>query len=126
MVVKPDTISKSEIKPTLVPMFSLQDAAKKVNELITLKRDHPEIPRLRGLIDKSLEMYKMPTIDWLDSIMYIVAEKVDAIRDYFYDPELPNLVWSLSFDKLGTLLDSYVKAIVYITAHVKQSFIRTT
>ena len=121
LVVKPDSISKSEIKPTLVPMFSLQDAAKKVNELIALKRDHPEIPRLRGLIDKSLEMYKMPTINWLDSNMYIAAEKINAIRDYFYDTELPNLVWNLSFDKLVTLSDSYVKALVYITAHVKQN-----
>ena len=51
----------------------------------------------------------MPTIDWLDNVMYIAAEKIDAIRDYFYDTELPNLVWSLSFDKLGTLPDSLLK-----------------
>jgi uncharacterized caspase-like protein len=116
-----ELVAKPDIRTNLVSMFLLQDAAKKVNELISLKRDHPEIPRLQGLVDKSLEMYKQPTINWLDSNMRIATEKINAIRDSFYDFELPNLVYSLSFNQLVTLSDSYVKALVYITSHVKQN-----
>jgi len=35
--------------------------------------------------------------------------------------ELPNLVYSLSFDKLVTLSDSYVKALYFITSHVRNN-----
>lgn len=116
-----ELVAKPDIRTNLVSMFLLQDAAKKVNELISLKKDHTEIPRLQGLIDKSLERYKQPTITWLDSNMRVATEKINAIRDSFYDFELPNLVYSLSFNQLVTLSDSYVKALVYITSHVKQN-----
>jgi uncharacterized caspase-like protein len=116
-----ELVAKPDIRTNLVSMFLLQDAAKKVNELVNLKRDHPEIPRLQGLVDKSLEMYKQPTIAWLSSNMRVAKEKIDAIRDSFYDFELPNLVYSLSFNQLITLSDFYVKALFYITSHVKQN-----
>jgi uncharacterized protein YjbI with pentapeptide repeats/uncharacterized caspase-like protein len=113
--------TESDPRTNLVALFSLQDAAKKVNELIRLKCYHPEIPRLIGLIDKALEMYKEPTINWLDSNRMVAFEKINKIRDNFYDIELPDLVWSLSFNKLVTLSDSYIKALFYITSHVKQN-----
>jgi hypothetical protein len=66
-------------------------------------------------------MYKQPTINWLDSNVIVASEKINEIRDNFYDVELPNLVWSLSFDKLVTLSDSYIKALFYITSHVRRN-----
>ncbi len=107
----------------LIDIFSLQEAAKKVNELISLKEDHPEIPRLKELIDKSLDMYEEPTINWLSINMRSATEKINSIREYFYDTELPTLVYELSFDKLVTLSDSYIKALFYITSHVRQNTI---
>jgi uncharacterized caspase-like protein len=115
LVVRPDP------KTNLVAIVSLQDAAKKINKLIGLKEDHQEIPRLQELVDQSLEMYKQPTINWLDSNVIVASEKINEIRDNFYDVELPNLVWSLSFDKLVTLSDSYIKALFYITSHVRRN-----
>ena len=109
----------------LIDIFSLQDAAKKVNELITLKQDHPEIPRLKGSIDKSLDNYEEPTINWLSINMRSATEKINSIHEGFYDTELPTLVYELSFDKLVTLPDSYIKALFYITSHVRQNTIFT-
>ena len=108
---------------TLIDIFSLQEAAKKVNELISLKEDHPEIPRLKELIDKSLDRYEEPTINWLSINMRSATEKINSIREYFYDTELPTLVYELSFDKLVTLPDPYIKALFYITSHVRQNTI---
>ena len=113
--------TKSDPRTNLVTMFSLQDAAKKVNELISLKEDHPEIPRLKGLIDKSLEMYKQLTINWLDNNVMVATEKINEIRDDFYNVELPDLIYDLSFNKLVTLPDSYIKVLFYITSHVRQN-----
>ncbi len=113
--------AKPDIRTNLVAMFSLQDAAKKVKELISLKDDHPEIPRLQGLIDKSLEMYKTPTLNWLDSNIMVASERINEIRDNFYEGELPNLIYDLSFNKLVTLSDYYIKALLYITSHVRQN-----
>ncbi|HSF51076.1 MAG TPA: pentapeptide repeat-containing protein, partial [Nitrososphaeraceae archaeon] len=116
-----EIVERSDRTTGLVNIFALQDAAQKVNKLISLKSDHPEIPRLIDLIDKSLEMYKQPTINWLDSNIIVATEKINEIRDNFYNIELPDLVWSLSFNKLVTLSDNYVKALVYITSHVKKN-----
>jgi uncharacterized caspase-like protein len=113
--------AKPDITTNLVAMFSLQDAAKKVKELISLKEDHPAIPTLEDKIDKALDMYKEPIINWLDSNIMVASERINEIRDNFYEGELPNLVWSLSFKKLVTLSDSYIKALLYITSHVRQN-----
>jgi uncharacterized caspase-like protein len=116
-----ELVAKPDPRTNLVAIFSLQDAAKKIHKLIGLKRDHPAIPTLEDKIDKALEMYKQPTINWLDSNIMVASERINEIRDNFYNIELPDLVYSLSFDKLVTLSESYIKALFYITSHVKQN-----
>jgi uncharacterized caspase-like protein len=116
-----ELVSRSDSRTNLVDMFSLQDAAKKVNELISLKRDHPAISLFQDKINKELDMYKQPVIEWLVNNTPIAGRKMNEIRDNFYTVELPTLVYDLSFDKLVTLSDSYVKALFYITSHVKQN-----
>jgi uncharacterized caspase-like protein len=106
---------------TFKNIFSLYDAAKKVNEIRSLIPDHPDIPKLISQIDKSLYNYKEPTINWLDSNIMVAAEKINEIGNYFYSEELPDLVYSLSFNTLVTLSNSYVKALYYILSHVKQN-----
>jgi uncharacterized caspase-like protein len=104
-----------------ISIFSLQDATKKVNQLISLKRDHPAIPTLEDKIDEALNMYKQPGIEWLVNNTSIAGRKLNEIRDNFYTVELYELIWSLSFKKLVTLSDYYIKALFYITSHVKQN-----
>jgi hypothetical protein len=66
-------------------------------------------------------MYEEPTINWLSINMRSATEKINSIREYFYDTELPTLVYELSFDKLVTLSEPYTKALFYITSHVRQN-----
>jgi hypothetical protein len=113
-------LTKSQ-KNDFIDIQNIFDAAKKINELIKLDPKNKEIPRLVDLIDNALDMYKHPTLNWLDSNMRVASHEINKIFSNFYDYDLPELVYSLSFNKLVTLSNAYVKALFYIMSHVRKN-----
>lgn len=104
-----------------ISILLLQDAAKKVNELLGLKRDHPIIPTFQDKINEALKIYKQPAIKWLVNNTAIAGRKLNEIRENFYSVELPDLFYNLSFNKLSTLPDSYATVLFYIFSHVGEN-----
>jgi uncharacterized caspase-like protein len=106
---------------SFIPILLLQDAAKKVNELIGLKRDHPVIPTFQDKINEALKGYKQPAIKWLVNNTSIAGRKLNEIRENFYSVELPDLFYNLSFNKLAILPDYYATVLFYIFSQVAEN-----
>jgi hypothetical protein len=99
----------------------LQDADNKIKELIDLNREHKEIDRLQAIIDDELNLYKNPTIRWINSNIRFAQRKVNEIRNQLYEEELPDLVNRLCFSELFKIPNSYLNALVYVFAEVEKN-----
>jgi tetratricopeptide (TPR) repeat protein len=116
-----EEIKEAESKENnFIGLLSLHAATKKVNELILLDPQNEEIPRFKELIDKSLEMYKEPTFNWLTRNMVVAKRKLNEIRDYL-DDELYDLVDRLSFNELSILSESYLTSLDMILTEVSRN-----
>ncbi len=122
LIAETDSILSSKKSPTnFSNVFDLQDAANKVNELINLNRENKEISRLQGIIDNELNLYKNPTIRWINNNIRFAQRKVNEIRNQLYEEELPDLVNGLCFSELFKVQSSYMNALVYVFAEVEKN-----
>ena len=116
-----DILSSKKSSTVFSNVFDLQDAANKIKELIDLNREHKEIDRLQAIIDDELNLYKNPTIRWINSNIRFAQRKVNEIRNQLYEEELPDLVNRLCFSELFKIPNSYLNALVYVFAEVEKN-----
>jgi uncharacterized caspase-like protein len=116
-----DILSSKKSSTAFSNVFDLQDAANKIKELIDLNREHKEIDRLQAIIDDELNLYKNPTIKWINSNIRFAQRKVNEIRNQLYEEELPDLVNRLCFSELFKIPNSYLNALVYVFAEVEKN-----
>jgi uncharacterized caspase-like protein len=117
--IKEDT-KEEEPETNFIELLSLHAVAKKVNELIQLDPQNEEISKFQELIDKSLEMYKEPTINWLIRNLLVAKRKINEIRDRL-DDELYDLVDRLSFNELSIISESYLTCLDIIFTEVSRN-----
>lgn len=117
--IKEDT-KEEEPETNFIELLSLHAVAKKVNELIQLDPQNEEISKFQELIDKSLEMYKEPTINWLIRNLLVAKRKINEIRDHL-DDELYDLVDRLSFNELSIISESYLTCLDIIFTEVSRN-----
>ena len=96
----------------------IDDAVKKINDLINLDPKNKEIPKLQTIIDDSLNMYKQPVIEWLGNNMMVARLKINEIKSDLYDYELPDLFDSLSFNELSKIEKSKLQVLIHLSSEV--------
>ncbi|MGH9997901.1 MAG: hypothetical protein ACRD7F_07810, partial [Nitrososphaeraceae archaeon] len=96
----------------------IDDAVKKINDLINLDPKNKEIPKLQTIIDDSLNMYKQPVIEWLGNNMMVARLKINEIKPDLYDYELPDLFDSLSFNELSKIEKSKLQVLIHLSSEV--------
>jgi tetratricopeptide (TPR) repeat protein len=115
-----EEIKEESKEKNFIDLFSLHAATKKVNELILLDPQNEEIPKFKEIIDKSLEMYKEPTFNWLTRNIVVAKRKLNEIRDHL-DDELYDLIDRLSFNELSIISESYLTSLDMILTEVNRN-----
>jgi hypothetical protein len=118
-----DLLKRRDLISNRVHLYDLLDAAIKVNELVNLDSRNKEISRFIGLINEELDKYKEPAIEWMNNNMRVARHKVNEIRNFLYESELFDIIYSLSFKTLVNMSNSYINALVYLFAEVEQNTI---
>jgi uncharacterized caspase-like protein len=104
----------------LIDIQGIDNAAKKVNELINLDPNNKEIPRLQAIIDDALNMYKQYAIEWINNNTMVARLKINEIQPDFYDIELPNLIYNLSYNELQKMDQSNLLILIHLSSEVRR------
>ncbi len=104
----------------LIDIQGIDNAAKKVNELINLDPNNKEIPRLQAIIDDALNMYKQYAIEWINNNTMVARLKINEIQPDFYDIELPNLIYNLSYNELQRMDQSNLLVLIHLSSEVRR------
>jgi hypothetical protein len=83
----------------LVDIQALNEAAKKVSEIVSLDPTNKEISTLVKAINDSLYLYEEPMMQWLTNNTLLVRPKTIQIHPPLYD-DLFTLVEKLSYNEL--------------------------
>jgi hypothetical protein len=116
-----DILKRKDEITNHVHIYDLLDATTKVNQLINLDHSNKEISKFIDIINEELDKYKQPAIAWLNNNMRVARHKINEIRSFLYEIELPDVIDSLSFANLGKMSNSYINALVYLFAEVEQN-----
>ncbi|HLN33651.1 MAG TPA: caspase family protein [Nitrososphaeraceae archaeon] len=105
----------------LIDIQALDDASKKIGELIKVDDRNREINNLKAIVNDELGMYKEPAINWLSNNYRIVRPKLNQnIKMDFYE-ELVETVQSLNFDKLLKSDASSGLLLIHLFSEVKRN-----
>ncbi|HSF51423.1 MAG TPA: hypothetical protein VLA74_11740 [Nitrososphaeraceae archaeon] len=107
----------------LIDIQGIDNAAKKVYELINLDPNNKEIPRLQTIIDDALNMYKQFAMEWINNNMMVARLKINEIQSDLYDIELPYLFDSLSFNELKKIDQLKLQILIYLSSEIRRKTI---
>ncbi len=83
-----------------VDIQALNEAAKKLSELMILNPTNEKLNDLKQQIDDKLNLYVQPLMDWLSNNSLIARRRINEVRPRLYDDILYDLVGKLSYDEL--------------------------
>jgi hypothetical protein len=116
-----DLLAIKDPNNNFVDIRKIEEAVRKIKELINLDPKNKEIPKLQTIIDDSLNMYKQPVIEWLGNNMMVARLKINEIKSDLYDYELPDLFDSLSFNELSKIEKSKLAILIHLSSEVKRN-----
>jgi hypothetical protein len=107
----------------LIDIQGIDNAARKVYELINLDPKNKEIPRLQAIIDDALNMYKQFAMEWINNNMMVARLKINEIQSDLFDIELPDLFDNLSFNELKKINQLKLQVLIHISSEVRRKTI---
>lgn len=103
-----------------VDIQALNDAAKKLSELMNLNPTNKEINSLRQRIDDELNLYVQPLMEWLSNNSLVARRKINEVRTGLYDDILYDLVGRLSYEELKKINGVCLKYLIFLITEVKK------